>query len=336
MNLIQSSLQSLLPSNRKSTSGGWVSFNAPCCTHRGESLDKKKRGGVIFTPDGFIYSCFNCGFKAGWKPGKSLSNHTKDLFHWLGMPTDDINKLILETLRAKDAIPGVLPTLSFELKEVELPNECLPIKTWVDNGCDDVALINVIDYITGLAKKQRALSLTDYNWHWSSAAGYTDRVFIPYYYNGRIVGWNGRKIKDGLPKYLKSTQSGYLFNVDAQTYDRAFVIVVEGEFDAIAISGVAILSNNPNAVQCARINALTREVIVVPDRDLAGMQMINHALAHGWSISIPPWEDDIKDVADAVKRYGKLYTLASILHYKESNKIKIELHKNKLERLYGN
>ena len=44
-------------------------------------------------------------------------------------------------------------------------------------------------------------------------------------------------------------------------------------------------------------------------------------------------EYDIKDVADAVKRYGRLYALTTILHYRVSNEIKIQLLKKKLENL---
>ena len=106
-----------------------------------------------------------------------------------------------------------------------------------------------------------------------------------------------------------------------------------GQFDAISINGVSIMHNDPSEVQCSRINSLSKEVIVVPDKDRAGAKMIQAALAHGWNVSLPPWENDIKDVADAVKRYGKIYTLATILHYKESNKIKIEILKKKLEGL---
>jgi len=331
MNLIQASVQSALPPNRKLTTGGWVSFNAPCCIHKGESADTKKRGGILFSQDGFIYSCFNCGFKAGWQPGKMLSQNTKNLFHWMGMPDSDINTLIVETLREKNAIPVASKVLSFELHDVALPDECLPIITWINEGCEDTKLLNVIEYILG-----RGLTLDDYNWHWSSATGYSDRVFIPYYYRGNVVGWNGRKIRDGAPKYLKSAQNGYVFNIDAQNYERAFVIVVEGEFDAISIGGVAIGSNNPNETQCARINALAKEVIVVPDRDKAGAMMLDAAIANGWSMSLPPWGDDIKDVNDAVKRYGKVYVLAVILHYRTSNNLLIELEKKKLERIHGN
>jgi hypothetical protein len=61
--------------------------------------------------------------------------------------------------------------------------------------------------------------------------------------------------------------------------------------------------------------------------------MIKSALANGWSVSLPPWGDDVKDVADAVKKYGRLYTLSTILHYREDNEIKIQLIKKKLENI---
>ena len=69
------------------------------------------------------------------------------------------------------------------------------------------------------------------------------------------------------------------------------------------------------------------------DKDKPGAKMIKSALDNGWSVSLPPWGDDIKDVADAVKKYGRLYTLSTILHYREDNEIKIQLIKKKLENL---
>ncbi len=91
------------------------------------------------------------------------------------------------------------------------------------------------------------------------------------------------------------------------------------------------MSNEPNEAQCSRINALNKTVIVVPDRDRPGAKLIGIALKNGWSVSLPAWEDDVKDVADAVKRYGRLYTLSTILHYRVDNDIKIQLLKKKLE-----
>ncbi len=326
MNDIQSALLALLPSKRKLTTGGWTSFNAPCCQHRGEGYDTKLRGGVRVESDGFVYHCFNCHFAAGWTPGKLLSKNTKSLFSWLGMNEADIGKLNLAALKIKDDQPVLKKALNFTLLEKPLPDECKSIGEWIKTGCQEPDLIATINYLL-----DRGMNYEWYNWHWSAAAGFRDRVIIPFYHEGKIVGYTGRKITNGKPKYLTDSQSGYVFNIDAQTYDRKFVIASEGQFDAIAIDGVGIMTNEPNDAQIMRLNNLGREVIVVPDRDKAGAKMLSAAIKNGWSASLPPWGDDVKDIADAVKQYGRLYVLSTILHYKVSGEIKLNLLKKKLE-----
>jgi 5S rRNA maturation endonuclease (ribonuclease M5) len=334
MSDIQVGLQALLPSKRKLTPSGWTSFNAPCCHNRGETKDNRQRGGILLHPDGgFQYHCFNCNFKAGWSPGHLLTKNTKSLLKWLGMPDDEINKLILTALQAKDNQPKTKKTLSFELVEKQLPELSASLTEWASMNISEETGIELIEIFKYL--EVRGMNIDWYPWHWSNSPGYKDRLLIPFYHEGKIVGYTGRKIREGKPKYLTDTQPGYVFNIDRQTYDRKYVIVVEGQFDAIAVDGVAIMHNEPNETQCARINSLGKEVIVVPDRDRPGAKLINAALSNNWSVSLPPWENDIKDVADAVKRYGRLYTLFTILHYKETNEIKIQLLKKKLETLNG-
>ena len=329
MNDIQSALLALLPSKRKLTTGGWTSFNAPCCQHRGEGVDTRLRGGIRVESDGFVYHCFNCHFAAGWTPGKLLSKNTRSLFGWLGMNESDIGKLNLAALKIKDDQPVLKKTLNLVMLEKPLPDECKPIDTWIADGAQDAELFDVIHYLVD----ERKVVWDWYNWHWSAAPGFRDRVIIPFYHEGKIVGYTGRKIKPGKPKYLTDSQSGYVFNIDAQHYDRKFVIVAEGQFDAIAVDGVGIMTNEPNDAQIMRLNNLGREVIVVPDKDKPGAKMLAAAIKNGWSASLPPWEEDIKDVADAVKRYGRLYVLTTILNYRVSNEIKIQLLKKKLEAL---
>lgn len=329
MNEIQAGLLALLPAKRKTTPSGWTSFNAPCCHHRGERRDDRLRGGILLnSTGGFQYHCFNCNYKAGWQPGKLLSKNTKALFKWVGMSDTDVSKLNLIALKLKDDQPSEKRKLTFELEERHLPEDCKPITEWITEGSNDPDLVAVIDYILG-----RGMEFSWYNWHWSSANGYRDRVILPFYHDGKIVGWTGRKIKDGKPKYLTDAQPGYVFNLSDQTNNRAFVVAVEGQFDAVAIDGVAFMHNEPNETQAARLNALGREVIVVPDNDRAGAKMIEKAIEYGWSVSLPPWGKDIKDVADAVKKYGRLYTLYSIVHYKESNTLKLQLLQKKLENI---
>ncbi len=326
MSLIQNSLLAVLPPNRKTTPSGWSSFNAPCCHHRGDRRDERKRGGIVLSNEGFIYHCFNCGYKAGWSKGKLLSKNTKQLFTWLGMPDSKIQKLSLLALKEQENIPKDQKPINLELKEVALPDNALPF-----NKVEDISedFICVVEYVLG-----RKMKLDWYDWHWSDQPGFKDRVIIPYYHEGKTVGYTARKITEGKPKYLAHSQPGYVFNLSGQPLDRKFVLVVEGQFDAIAVDGCAIGHNEPNEAQVMRINSLGREVIVVPDRDKPGAKMLKAAMANNWSVSLPPWGDDIKDVADAVKRYGRLYALTAILHYKVQGEIKINLIKNKLEGLH--
>jgi len=331
MSLIDQELLAFLPPKRKQTPSGWISFNAVCCHHRGEKPDSRKRGGTLMGPDSFQYHCFNCGFKAGWTKGKLLSKNTKMLFGWLGMSETKIGELSLDALREQENLPVEKKSITFELNETELPEGTMSILEWVNSAyLPDIAndIEPVIEYVLG-----RGMKLEWYNWMWSVSPGYKDRVIIPFYNEKKIVGYTGRKIKEGKPKYLTDAQPGYVFNLDKQLDDRQFVIVVEGQFDAIAVDGVAIMHNEPNETQCTRIRQLGKEVIIVPDRDKPGAKLLKAAIDNGWSMSLPEWEADIKDVADAVKRYGRIYTLQTILASKESNKVKIEIAKKKLEKI---
>jgi hypothetical protein len=307
------------------TPSGWESFNAVCCHNNGEKKDTRKRGGARFDKDGFSYHCFNCGFKAGWTPGKLLSKNSRNLMMWLGITDTEIKKLALEAIKQKDDQPKPTKELLFDLETKALPEECKTIEEWIDEGCEEEDFLKIIAYIL-----DRGMELDWYDWSWSAANGYRDRVIIPFYDKGRVVGWTGRKIREGAPKYLTTAQPGYVFNIDRQDYDRKFVIVVEGQFDAVAIDGVAIMHNDPNETQIARIKALGKEVIIVPDNDHAGTKLISAAIDNDWSVSLPDWGDDVKDVADAVKKYGRLYTLLTILKYREHGQIKLTMIKKKI------
>ena len=60
--------------------------------------------------------------------------------------------------------------------------------------------------------------------------------------------------------------------------------------------------------------------------------MIDRAVELGWAVSIPEWPASIKDVNDAVKRYGRLGTLITIMGHRETSKIKIELAKRRIAK----
>lgn len=313
-----------LPSKRKTTPSGWTSFNAPCCHHNGATQDSRQRGGLIKnqTQDGVSYHCFNCGFKASWQTGRKLSGKMKLLLQWLGASDDTITKLALAVLQFNE-------TQGFQQTIVELPkfvDKPLPDGAQpIDENTPD----NILQYM-----KSRQLNVDDYDFHWTPKLGYKDRLIMPFYhkeYNSerRIVGWTARKINEGSPKYMSEQQPGYVFNLDAQNWQRIFCIVVEGPFDAIGVDGIALLGSEVKDQQALAINALNKKVILVPDRDDNGHKLMEQAIELGWSVSMPDWSDDVKDVNDAVIKYGRMYTLHTLVSSTEDSELKIKLRSKK-------
>lgn len=329
MNSIQSTITTVLPAKRKQTPSGWISFDAPCCVHNGESADKRKRGGIMFNSDGTVsYHCFNCGYKSSYVPGRNLSFKMRKLLTWFGVTDSEVTRLSLEALRIKEEV-GTVENVTYDLPTFEkrkLPVGAKAMMLWHDwkalepSGLDP-DFIRAIEYIVD----GRGLDMDDYDFMWTCEGSYKSRLIVPFYHQGNIVGYTARKLGDGSPKYITDSQPGYVFNLDTQNWDRKFVVVVEGPFDAIAISGVSVLRNEVNDQQAMLINALQKEVIVVPDRDQSGQQLVDHAIKYNWNVSFPEWPDDeVKDVSDAVKKYGKIYTLKKILDSKQSG-LKIQL-----------
>ena len=82
-----------LPAKRKATPSGWVSFNAVCCAHNGSTADKRSRGGLKPTEQGWSYHCFNCNYTASFILGRTLSYKARRLLGWMGVPDAEIDAL---------------------------------------------------------------------------------------------------------------------------------------------------------------------------------------------------------------------------------------------------
>ena len=82
-----------LPGKRKQTSGGWISFNAPCCVYNSESADRRQRGGKKNTDQGWSYHCFNCGYTASFVLGRTLTFKARKLLAWLNVPQEEIERI---------------------------------------------------------------------------------------------------------------------------------------------------------------------------------------------------------------------------------------------------
>jgi len=329
MSLVQSTLRQYLPTQKVSSSG-WVSFNCPVCTQNGQTRpDTRKRGGVRFPDsDSFQYNCFNCHFTTGWSPGKGLSSRAKLLFRSLGMQEADVQRLQLELMREKEQQDLLAEYIRKEERiefvpnwnSVNLPAGAIPLVS-----SDSPFAIEGRKYL----ESRGLLHLG--NWYWSDLEAFNMmcRVILPLTYKGQTVGYHARWI--GTPptkenaKVIKEQPKDYVFGYDLQEETREYVIVVEGEYDALSIGGMAIGSNAISENQADIINSLGKQVIAVADRDKAGFKFSEDAIKHGWAMSFPEWDSDIKDVADACQRYGRLFVLRSILDAVETNPVKLQV-----------
>jgi len=326
MSLIADTLLQYLPSKRKQTPSGWISFNAPCCD------DKRQRGGFILNGgDAVSYHCFNCGFKASWQPGRTISQKMNKLMRDLNMPDDVISQLRLEALRLNEnstaTVRQVIPT--FEVRA--LPIDAISfeeLRTFLKLPDGDYAVptkfAESVKYLV-----DRGIDPFAYPFYWTNKIGFNSRIIIPFLYKNEIVGWTARAINDAKPKYLSEQQPGYVFNLDAQGDKREFVIVCEGPFDALSIDGCALLGAEIKDSQNWLLKQLGKELVLVPDKDEAGKLTLEQAIEYGWSVSMPEWPEGVKDINDAVVKLGRLATLYLITQAKESNSLKIQLKAKK-------
>ncbi len=335
MNLIQNTILNSLPANKKKTPSGWISFNAPCCIHNGETQDKKKRGGIMTSADRTLsYHCFNCGYKASYILGRRLTQKMRTFMGYIGIPDNTIKKLAIEAMRHEEGDVKYERRKFITFNKKELPKGAKRLEAWLEkyttlSSTEQNNIDSLLNYVSS-----RGIGADWYDFMYSTNTFWNvnKRLLIPFYWRGDIVGFTGRMFEQSEKvKYYTDVQPGYVFNMDAQDWTRKFVIVTEGPFDAITISGVSILGSEINDIQQELINNLNRQVIVVPDRDAPGEKLINQAIDFGWSVSFPEWDNNVLDVADAVKKYGRLFTIQSILKSTESNKLKIDLKR----KMYG-
>lgn len=314
---------SLIPTKKKKTQNGWVSFNATCCNnHGGHRPDTRSRGGLKFEGQNWVMHCFNCGFKCSFTLGKPISQNTRKYLQWLGVDEIEIKRWSLESLQYKDL-------LDFTIKK---KNTSVKFKTTLLPEGEELDINNpthkvYVDYLL-----KRKIDIHNYRFIVTpnDEGRNKNRVVVPYYYKNKIVGNTSRFLDNRIPKFLNDQQPGYVFNTNKQKQDYAVCIVTEGIFDALSIDGVAVMHDDISDEQSEILNSLGKRIIVVPDQDSAGLKMIDRALELGYSVSLPTWHNNVKDVNDAVVKYGKLPTLLSILECATNSKIKLQMQKRKI------
>lgn len=319
----------------------YVNFDCPMCVTMGETADTKKRCGVsqIIDSQGgdtIFVACFNCGFKSGYTLGKTMTIKFKSFLSGLGLEELEINQLNHRAFQLSRILSDIgltsLPNpnrfiASFPI--CELPPRSKLISDWLKES-QDPDLLAAHEYISkrGSYIAERAM--------WSPSEKWSNRIIFPAQWKGEIVGWTARSFDDSVtPKYLNEVPANFMANCDMMLKPTRYLILAEGFLDALAIDGVSPLGAKLNSNQITWLKETGKEIIVLPDRDKSGQRLIDVALEQDWNVAFPRltvsgnnwWEEDCKDAAQAVERYGRLYTLRSIMETRTDRKLEIEIRR---------
>lgn len=322
INVITQILLDHLPPKRKSPNG-WLSFNAVCCEHRGHSSDRRRRGGVMLTPDGVVYSCFNCQFSTGYKVGGYLGIKFRKLLSWAGVDESTVDALRIQAIRDRDnlseedevrpeiqVVPRDLPPHSQLITQSQHPQH------W--------------QYLTN-----RGINPEHYPFYTTADKQYNmnQRVIIPFTYQNQLVGYTARSISYHKPKYIQSLGMPYVFGTELQQRNWSWAPVVEGVFDALSINGMSVLGNEVNEQQAEQLESLNKTLVIVPDQDRSGDLLVQAAIDFGWSVCWPDWPEGVKDINDAVNRFGILFVTKHIWANRITGMMQIKLHRKLKQQL---
>lgn len=327
----------------KSAPNGWFKQNCRLCHTRGHGRDTRHRFGIQFNTStkSIILHCFNCGYKAAYTDGKGLSQPFKTFLKIIDIDELFIKKFELEIFKQKNNIQIVregddekleqsiiFQPLTSKWKTAHLPNDSMSITDWLSGGLTDTNFMRVVDY----AINRRIFNLDNFYWTPTKENNLNQRLIIPYYHKNRMVGFTSRLCYDtdnkNIPKYFQHIPTDFVYNLDnQQNWLRKYVIVNEGVLDAWFTDGVSTLGEITQG-KIDLINGLQKEVIVCPDKDKKGYDLVKAAIDNNWAVSFPKWDLLIKDASEATEKYGKLLTTQSIITSAIRDEVNIELKWN--------
>lgn len=304
------------------TSGtGWFPVLCKVCNDSGR---KGPRAGFKFDTGVVGYHCFNCGHKAKYDPSvsRSLSKSMTEILTAFGVPEDDISRLNLQAFKPRDltftSATPVAPPVPIEPMVVPLPRNFYPLTEASPNDKWAQLASNYLEVVRGIDPNS-------YPFYMAHKIGddkldrWFKRVIIPVYKDDKLIFYFGRDLTGkSKRKYLSASFAKekiiYGFSeLFRQTEEPLYI--VEGWFDAFAIGGVAILGNEISEAQAAWFNKSFRKKVYIPDRLGNGRQTAEQALSLGWQVATPginTWSDEIKDMNDAVNKYGKMFVMKSL------------------------
>jgi hypothetical protein len=330
INFLLDAITSRLPSKRHQTPGSWLSYNCPVCTANGQSRpDTRMRGGLKIIGNGsFTINCFNCGFKTVFTPGQQLNARIKKYLKSLTFTEDEIKKLNFKAWQLQQVVQQdptqkeYLNAYSAKLKfdPIAWPSGAKDINFWATSTNPPDDFIEVLTYLD--SRNSDLINYYDFYWTPAPYSGQgmnfkdiNHRIIIPFFWKEHFVGFHARTCKpQNTFRYVGYTPKDYIFNCNLME-TRDYLLIVEGVLDAISLGCMASLGSTLTKEQINWINSYGKKVIILPDRDKAGKHLTDIAIKNNWLVSFPwqSWDENVKDAADAVAKYGRLWVLKTVM-----------------------
>lgn len=304
---------------------GWYPVLCRVCNDHGK---KGPRGGFKFEDGTVAYHCFNCGPEMNTVYTPDLQGREgqpifppkmAQVLEAFGVPEDEWKAVVFSSMsnrenghkthKSSNTIKSIEPTI------LHLPQTFYPLK---DADANDKWAIIANYYL----EEERGIDPSKYPFYLSKQTNdphlkkWYGRLIIPIYKGDNLIFYQGRDLTNKAKKKYESppdSRDNVLFGFDQLFINRDIPLyVAEGVFDAMMIDGVAILSNDPSKAQIEWLNRSPRKKVYIPDRFGSGRIGAEKALKAGWKISIPD-TPDCKDINEAVRKYGKLYVMKSLV-----------------------
>ena len=249
----------------------WSKRNCPLCHIQGHGRDTRKRFGIQFNVDSVVLNCFNCGFSASYTDGEELSVSFKVFLNQIHIDKNFIRQIEFEIFKQKNQISSIregtdtsgnkeskLRSLFQKWQPLDLPEDSLSIKQWLESGLDDAMFLKVVNY----AISRKLYDLDKFYWSPITLHNMNQRIIIPYRYKDNNVGYTARLCYDlpdkSIPKYFQRCPTDFIYNIDSQQgWARKYVIVNEGVLDAWVTDGVSTLGD----INQAKIDIINRNIL---------------------------------------------------------------------------
>jgi hypothetical protein len=295
------------------TAAGWQKVFCEVCGDG--SRTKGPRGGWLLNNDSASYHCFNCGIKGRLEPPYAMSKDVKTILEAFGIP---LNKILYLRLLLSDKIsnkPKEKPKFSY----IDIPDYFVELKNAKSHPFYNIAI--------NFLKQEKCIDHEKYSFYLSTgkssvspdenakALYLKNRLIIPAFKESKMIYYQSRALIESQRKYVSvdKPKLGAMYFIDRlfdNTTNRLFI--TEGFFDAFHINGVAVMENYLTSEQEHLLVRCKKQKIIVPDRKGSSDKLLEFAIKHNWSISIPKFDDDVKDITECVKKNGRPYTIKLI------------------------